>query len=357
MARRWSGLASVVVLASLTATALWVTQRDPRLVAVTASPQRVMGTSCTLVAVVPVRRQEVALRALGEAEAALRRTEAKMSVHLERSELSRLNAAGASSSVPLSPETLGVLTAARRFWGETDGAFDVTCRPLVELWREAGRTGRLPDPAALLRARGGSRWDLLELHEGGVVKRAASVRVDLGGIAKGCGVDRAIEELQGARVRGAMVEVGGDLRVVGTRPDGSPWEVDVRHPFREGAMATLRLSDAAVATSGNYARFVTVEGRRYSHIVDPRTGWPAESAPSVTVVAPDALTADAWATALSVLGPGGLAKLERSEGVHAMLVTGTPEHCAVHTTEGFARLLAAPPALDCVRGRQAPGET
>ncbi|HPC83074.1 MAG TPA: FAD:protein FMN transferase [Thermoanaerobaculaceae bacterium] len=349
--RRWFGVGLVAVAVGITAAALWVTQRDPRLVAVSASPARVMGTSCTLAAVVGVRQQEAALRALRAAEAALRRTEAHMSTYLERSELSRLNAAGAGEVVRLSADTMAVLEAARRFHEETDGAFDATCRPLVELWREAGRAGRLPDPPALLQARGRSRWDLFELREDGVVKRAAGARIDLGGIAKGWGIDRAMEELERAGVRGAMVEVGGDLRVVGARPDRSPWSVDVRHPFAEGLLATLRLTNGAVATSGNYARFVTIDGRRYSHIVDPRSGWPAEAAPSVTVVAPDAMTADAWATGLSVLGPWGLARLERRVDIHAMLVTGTPEHCAIHMTPGFAALLAAAPRLDCAQAR------
>lgn len=351
MARRWTRIGVVAAVAAVTGAAVWVTRHDPRLVAVAASPARVMGTSCTLVAVVPVRRQEAGLRALGEAEAALRRTEARMSAHLERSELSRLNAAAAGTPVPLSADTLAVLAAARRLHGETEGAFDATCRPLVELWREAGRTGRLPEPPALLRARGRSRWDLFELRQGDAVKRDGAARLDLGGIAKGWGVDRAMEEIQRAGVRGAMVEVGGDLRVAGTRPDLTPWEVDVRHPFRDGVLATLRLTAGAVATSGDYARFVAIGGRRYSHIVDPHTGWPVDGVPSVTVVAADALTADAWATALSVLGPRGLAKLERSAGIHAMLVTGSPEHCAVHTTAGFPGLLAAPLDLDCVHAK------
>ncbi|HPW54464.1 MAG: FAD:protein FMN transferase [Thermoanaerobaculaceae bacterium] len=349
--RRWLGISLVVAVTGVTVAALWVTQRDPRLVAVTAAPTRVMGTSCTLTAVVPLRRQEAARRAMHEAETVLRRTEAHMSTHLERSELSRLNAAGAGAIVHLSADTMAVLEAARRLHGETEGAFDATCRPLVELWRDAGRAGRLPEPPALLQARGRSRWDLFELRQDGVVKRTAGARVDLGGIAKGWGIDRAIEELERAGVRGALVEVGGDLRVVGTRPDRSPWSVDVRHPFAEGVVATLRLTNGAVATSGNYARFVTIDGRRYSHIVDPRSGWPAESTPSVTVVAPDALTADAWATALSVLGPWGLARLERRVDIHAMLVTGTPESCAVHTTVGFANLLSAPPRLGCLQAR------
>lgn len=345
--RRWVAVGAVGIVAVATGAALWITGRDPRLVAVVSNPSRVMGTSCSLVAVVPVRQQERGQRALRGAEAALRRTEARMSVHLERSELSQLNGAAAGALVPLSPETLEVLEAARRFHVASGGTFDVTCRPLVELWKEAGRAGRLPEPPALLLARGRSRWDLLELRPGGAVKRSGGVRVDLGGIAKGWGVDQAIAELERAGARGGLVEVGGDLRVMGTRPDRRPWPVEVRHPFADGVFATLHLTNGAVATSGDYARHVAVEGRRYSHIIDPRSGWPVDAVPSVTVVAPDATTADAWATALSVLGPPGLAMLRPQPTVHAMLVVGTPERCAIHTSSGFVSMLESPPALPC----------
>lgn len=346
-ARRWLTLAILGAVAGLTAVAVWVTSRDPRLVAVVSNPARVMGTTCTLVAVVPVRRQEAGQRALREAEAALRRVEAHMSTHLERSELSRLNDAPAGQSVSLSADTLAVLAAARSFHAATAGAFDATCRPLVELWRDTARAGSLPAPTAILQARARSRWDLLDLLPEGAVKRGAGVRVDLGGIAKGWGVDQAAEALEQSGVRGGMVEVGGDLRVLGVQPTGAAWPVDVRHPFADGVLTTLRLSGGAVATSGNYARFSVIEGRRYSHIIDPRSGWPADTTPSVTVVAPDAMTADPWATALSVLGPPGLALLAEQPAIHAMLITGTPERCAIHTTPAFGNLLATPPTLPC----------
>lgn len=345
--RRWLRIAGLGAVVGLTTVALWVTGRDPRLVAVVSNPARVMGTTCTLVAVVPLRRQEAGQRALREAEAALRRVEAHMSTHLDRSELSRLNDAPAGQAVPLSADTLTVLAAARGFSDATEGAFDVTCRPLVELWRDAGRSGSLPSPPAILQARGRSRWDLLELLPDGAVKSNAGTRVDLGGIAKGWGVDQAAEALEQAGVHGAMVEVGGDLRVLGVQPDRALWPVEVRHPFADGILATLQLSQGAVATSGNYARFAVIEGRRFSHIIDPRTGWPADATPSVTVVAPDAMTADAWATALSVLGPAGMARLQGQPAIHAMLITGTPEQCAVHMTPEFGNLLASPPTLPC----------
>lgn len=340
MARsRWLTWVLLAALVGLTGVALVATRRDGRLVTVVRRPERVMGTSCTLLAVVPASRTSDGRRALERAEAALRGVEARMSVHLERSEVGRLNRAAAGETVRLSPDTLAVLAAALRIHRDSEGAFDVTCRPLLELWRERARIGRLPSSEELIAARGKSSWQQLALLSDGVRKLGSGVRVDLGGIAKGWGVDAAVGVLEAAGCVGGLVEVGGDLRLWGTRPEGGAWPVEVRDPFADAVMVTLRLSAGAVCTSGNYARGVEVGGRRYSHVVDPRTGWPADAVPSVTVAAADALTADAWATALSVLGPDGLNLLPADGRVEALLVTGTPQRCEVHASPGMSSLL------------------
>jgi thiamine biosynthesis lipoprotein len=172
------------------------------------------------------------------------------------------------------------------------------------------------------------------------MKRASAARVDLGGIAKGYAIDRAAALLQSAGLSGGVVDVGGDMKCFGQPPDGSAWEMDIKDPFEEGAMAVLQLGGGAVCTSGNYARFSVIEGKSYSHIVDPRSGRPAEAIPSVTVVAPDALTADVWATALSVLGEEGLALLP--EGVDALMIVGPQNAYQLLCTAGFAGMLPQP---------------
>jgi thiamine biosynthesis lipoprotein len=139
-----------------------------------------------------------------------------------------------------------------------------------------------------------------------------------------------------------MVEIGGDVRVFGSKPDGSPWRVGVQNPFHpdEGPwLRRLALRDAAICTSGNYRRFSMVQGRRISHILDPRTGQPVSATASVTVVAPTATQADAWATALSVLGPEGLSLIPDHDKIEAMIVTGTAQEHTVHTTDGFDALV------------------
>lgn len=347
---RWLTWVLLAALVGLTTVALVATRRDGHLVTVVRRPERVMGTSCTLLAVVPASRTSDGRRALERAEAALRGVEARMSVHLERSEVGRLNRAAAGETVRLSQDTLAVLAAAQRIHRTSDGAFDVTCRPLLELWRERTRAGGLPSSEELAAARDGSSWQLFALLPGGARKLGSDVRVDLGGIAKGWGVDTAVGVLEAAGCVGGLVEVGGDLRVWGRRTDGGAWPVEVRDPFADAVMVTLRLPAGAVCTSGNYARGVEVGGRHYSHVVDPRTGWPADAVPSVTVVAGDALTADAWATALSVLGPDGLALLAGEGQVDALLVTGTSERCEVHLSPGMRPLLEGPVLLGCATG-------
>jgi thiamine biosynthesis lipoprotein len=277
-----------------------------------------------------------------------------MSVHLADSALSRFNAAGAHEPVLLPEELVRVLRSAERMASATDGAFDATCRPVIELWRDAGKTDRKPQAeqiAAALR-RVGTRH--LALGDGVATKRVEGLELDLGGIAKGYAVDRAADLLQSCPgAGGGIVNAGGDLRCFGRNPRGRAWKVGVQHPFREGLCGTLSLTDAAVATSGDYRRYVEIGGRRYSHIVDPRTGRPVEHAHSVTVVSmgalgrrPSATDADGWATALSVLGPEGLGRIEAEPGLEAMIVTGTPARPEVHMTARFRMLLQGDIRLD-----------
>jgi thiamine biosynthesis lipoprotein len=324
----------VAALVVLVGVALWQTAReDAGLAAFTARPTAVMGTDSTLVAVVPRGAAGEAATALKAAEAELRRVEALMSTWIEASELSRFNRGEADVVLPLSAETLAVLEAAREHHAATGGAFDVTTKPLIEAWREAAESDRLPDPDVLARAREQSRWEHIELEASGARKARESARVDLGGIAKGYGIDRAIEVLQERGCVGGLVEVGGDLRVFGSPPGREAWKVELRHPVEDRPWRELRVTDAAVCTSGDYARFVEIAGRRFSHIVDPRTGEPVDLSPSVTVVAPTALTADAWATALSVLGPPGTKRLPA--GAEALVITREDGALALHPSAGW----------------------
>ena len=329
-------------MAVLVGVGLWKTsgRTDRGRVAVVRNCRLVMGTDAALVAVVPPRQRVPAEQRLREAEAVLRVVEARMSTWIADTEIARLNAAAAGQFVALSPESVAVLRAAWDAHTRTDGAFDVTCRPLVELWRRAAERGTVPGQAELAAARDASGWPQLELTDRGAVKRRATVKVDLGGIAKGYTIDRAAAGLRAAGVEGSMVDVGGDLVCFGRPASGERWSVEVKDPFGPGKLATLRISEGAVCTSGDYARFVEIAGKRYSHIIDPRSGRPVDSAASVTVFAPTAMTADVWATALSVLGPEGLDRLPH--GVEAMIVVGTKSEHRVVCTPGFREMIEPP---------------
>ena len=343
MKERITRIAGVLSLAAaIVATAAWVFVphlRANRAESFSLQPRGIMGTDCRLTAVV---HPDGAKTALADAEAQLRRVEALMSTHLASSELSQLNAAGPGELIALSPEVVDLLRATRSLAEQTDGTFDVTVKPLIDLWTQAALSGRLPRAKQIDEARTRIGWDGIEILDGGAKKRRGSVRIDLGGIAKGYGIDLAIAALKRHGCAGGLVDVGGDIRCFGSAPKGRPWRIGIRDPFHPQGhkmLAVLNVSSGAVCTSGNYFRYSEIDGRRYSHIIDPRTGRPAEAAPSVTVWAPTATVADAWATALSVLGVEGIELAEAEAGIEAMIVTGTAAEYKLTMTEGFYRLL------------------
>lgn len=331
--------AIVIVLALLTSWAyLQIRGESASLLVYQHEPFGLMGTSSKLVLVSTRDRAAEAEKVLATAESELRRLEALLSTWIEASPISRFNEAAADQPNEIPLELQQVLQTAQNLYRETDGAFDITARPLIELWRDAAARGTVPDDESLTAAREESVWDHVQISDGTAAKRLGTTRVDVDGIAKGYAIDRALEILQRSGMEGGMVEIGGDLRVFGAGPEGKAWTVAIRSPFDEGPWAEIELEEGAVCSSGGYARFLEIDGRRYSHILDPRTGWPTEETQSVTVAGPDAATADAWATALSVLGDAGFELLGESE-LHALVVTGDAEDYRVAATEGFQQLL------------------
>jgi len=220
------------------------------------------------------------------------------------SEVNQL-AARAGEWVEISAELYAVLRQAVEIAAASDGAFDPTVAPLVELWRESRSSGRLPDPAARDSARALVGWDRVALDKcRPLVRLEPGTRLDLGGIAKGFILQEALAVLRARGVPSALIEAGGDI-VVGDPPPGrSGWTIALG-----GADSTF--ANTAVSTSGTGEQSVTIDGVRYAHVVDRRTGLGVTAARTVTVVAADAATADALATALVVLGP------ERGAGVAA----------------------------------------
>jgi len=255
----------------------------------------------------------------------LRELEGKFRVFDPESEISRLNQAAGKDAVPVSAPTAAVLGLALKYGEISGGAFDITVGPLMALWGFRGGPAleAPPPPAAvaealrtvgdghLIRSEQGARLDL------------PGVKVDLGGIAKGYAVDVCYERLRGMGARNLMLNLGGNIRC-GGRPQGYPaWRIGVRNPFDTGqTVGVLTLTDGqATATSGDYERFVTIAGERYGHIMDPRTGRPAQGMAGVTVVATNAVGADALSTTLFVLGMAESRRvLDRLPAVQALFV-------------------------------------
>ena len=248
-----------------------------------------------------------------------------LSTYIASSDVSRLNAVAGQQSIPVSPDTTAMLTLATRFSTTSGGAFDVTVLPLMRLWgfRNGQPPTALPDPAAVAATLPLVNYQRVEQGGGSARLTHAGMQIDLGGIAKGYAVDRAFDSLQRAGQRDLLINLGGNMRGSG-RPDPSrPWHVGVRNPFnRAELLGTIALPDGyAVATSGNYEKFVEIDGTRYAHIMDPRTGRPVQGIAAVTILAPTAVAADALSTALFVIGLDGAGELlAHYPNTHAIIV-------------------------------------
>ena len=253
------------------------------------------------------------------------RVDSLMSNWTRTSEVARINRLADSTRVVIDPEVTTVIAAALRVGAASAGAFDITVEPLVRAWGFLGGPKRVPDSTevAAIRARMGLRFVALDSAAGAVRLTRRGVRIDLGGIAKGYAVATAARTLSAQGVRVALVDISGNMAALGAPPGKPGWVIGLRDPRgRVDDLARLTLRDEAVSTSGKYEQFVTKDGRTYGHILDPRTGWPAEGLISVTVVAPDAMIADAWSTALIAMGPQEAMRTARAQAdVRALFVT------------------------------------
>jgi thiamine biosynthesis lipoprotein len=242
-----------------------------------------------------------------------------MSDYRPESEVSRLERRPAEW-VAVTDELFHVVARAMEIAEATDGAFDVTVGPLVGLWREARRSARLPAKAALDSARALVGWRRVALDSSGRRVRLAApgMRLDLGGIAKGYIVQQALAALRAQGVANALVEAGGDIAVGDAPPGKRGWHVGVPTADSVVGRRAAAIANAVIATSGPSAQFVRMNGKRYSHVVDPRTGIALTNAFHATVIATDGAIADALATALTVLGGDAKARLMlRYQGVTA----------------------------------------
>ena len=253
--------------------------------------------------------------------------ESLMSRHIPDSDVSRINQAAGGDPVRVNDETFHVVEEAIRWADLTQGAFDITIGPLMDVWGFGGENPTVPTVEEIEQARALVGWDLVELDSENRTVRLPmqGMSIDLGGIAKGYAALKGAQALSECGISHALIDAGGNIVTIGSRPDGEPWQIGIRDPRGESMNdtvgPTLSVANHAVATSGDYERFFEHDGKRYHHILDPKIGMPVEMVRSVTVLAEDALCADMLSTAVFVLGPDeGIKFVETLEGISAMIV-------------------------------------
>ena len=262
-----------------------------------------MGTTFRVVLYAP--DAETAARASRAAFARIADLDARLTDYRADSELMRASREAVGRAVPVGADLFGVLSIAQRLAVRTDGAFDVTAGALTRLWRRARRQNALPDPADFEAARRATGYRLMQLDADDRTVRLErdGMGLDVGGIAKGYAADRALDVLRSAGLPRAMAVAGGEMAIGNPPPGRCGWRVTIE-PLEAGGRVppSLELANAGVSTSGDAEQWMEVDGVRFSHILDPRTGRPLTRRLAVTVVAPDATTSDMLATAIAVLG-------------------------------------------------------
>ncbi|HMS78988.1 MAG TPA: FAD:protein FMN transferase [Burkholderiaceae bacterium] len=245
----------------------------------------------------------------GHAIDEVRRIEAKYSRFRDDSVVAAINRGAGGAPVAVDVETRALLGYADALWRDSGGRFDATSGVLRRAWDF--RRGTLPDPAVLDAARALIGWDRVELERATVRLPRAGMELDFGGFGKEYAADRAAEALRAAGVRHGFVDLGGDIRAIGPQPDGAPWSIGIAHPREPGrTIASIALADGAICTSGDYERFFELDGVRYCHVLDPRTGMPVRHWRSVTVVAPVAIAAGGYTTVAMLLEGAAVPHLE-----------------------------------------------
>jgi FAD:protein FMN transferase len=285
--------------------------------------------------------------AIGEAFDEIARIERLMTTWRDDSDISRLNAAAGVTPVTVSPETLECIERSLEFSRRSHGAFDVTYYALKGLWKfDQDLEPKLPDPVELKRRIKLIDYRKLVVDHGKrtLFLKEKGMAVNLGGIAKGYAVDRATAILRKRGFPDAIVQAGGDLMLSGSK-SGKPWMAGIRDPRgpRDAYFARAPVTDHAFSTAGDYERFFFVDGKRYHHIIDPKTGYPATRARSVTIFAPDATTADGLDDPLLILGPKeGLAIVDAMPGVGAVIVDADNKVHVSKALQGVIEILQPP---------------
>ena len=251
----------------------------------------------------------------------MQRIEGLMSTYIPDSEISRINRATGKQTVPVSPEVEEVIREGI-FWSEqSNGAFDITVEPLVQLWDFDGEKEFIPVESTIRKTASLVNYRNIEIKDHTVRLKNRGMAINVGGLAKGYAVDRAIAILR-SKVSSGIVNAGGDLYAFGQKSKQNSWTIGLQHPRKpQDLLASFAVKNQAIATSGDYQRYFMKDGIRYHHIFDPQTGKPARLMISTTIITTEVMDADALATAVFVMGPDkGIEWVDSMENVEAMLV-------------------------------------
>lgn len=280
-------------------------------------------------------RPEAARKAIDAAYLELERIDRMMSEWKPESPISQVDAAAGSHAVEVPAELRELIERSIVYSRKTEGTFDITWRGMGRIWRFDDGF-RVPSQAEVEAARQHINYRRIQI-EANRIYLPAGTNIGLGGIAKGYAVDRAAKVLTQRGFSDSLVDGGGDVLVSGTR-NGEPWRLGIQEPREEHGriLGLVKLTSKALVTSGDYERFRIVNGVRYHHIIDPRTGWPADAAMSVSILANSAEQGVVLAKGVFILGPEKGLALARQEGVEALLIDPQGKR---HMTQGFAQLL------------------
>ena len=250
------------------------------------------------------------------------RLEKKYSRYREDSVVSLINAKAANQAVTVDAETAGLLNYAQVCFEMSDGLFDVTSGVLRKVWDF--KSNRLPDPKDVTACLKNVGWEKVQWNGERIRFEQPGIEIDFGGVVKEFTADRVAQLCREQGVNAGLIELGGDISIVGpkfTQSQGrEPWMIGVRHPQTGEPMASLPLFEGGVATSGSYERFITVDGKRYCHILDPKTGWPVAGVASVSVVSPQCLVSGSLSTIAMLKGQQGAEWLDEQDASYLLLM-------------------------------------
>ena len=273
---------------------------------ITKRTRFLMDTYCTIQ--VPGKAEEVD-KIIDAAFSRMEEVDQKFNILNPKSPLYHFN----NNNTPITdPEIINVIKISQKVNQESEGAFDITVEPLVRLWGfYTDGSMHLPDKEDIRKILNQIGLNHLKITDDKIEKDSAEIHIDLGGIAKGYGIGEAVKSLKNNGLKSALIEAGGQVYAFGTI-NGQPWKIGIRNPRANGVIAGLAVNkESGISTSGDYERFFAENGVRYHHILDPKTGYPARGLMSMSVITEDPTLADAWSTALFVMGPEKAMQLVR----------------------------------------------